>query len=163
MDEVRSSPQSKAVLGWREWVALPDLRIDPIKVKVDTGARSSTLHAYDIEYLQRRGRGYVAFKVHPRQRDSQRVVRCEAPLHDVRRVRSSDGTAQQRPVIRTRLALGGNEWEIDLTLTARDAMGFRMLLGREAVRRRFVVDPGRSYLFGRIQGGGSGHRPRRKR
>jgi hypothetical protein len=138
-----------ACLGWREWVSLPQLKISAIKVKVDTGARSSSLHAYDIEYEQRQGRTFVRFKVHPRQRNSKLVVACRAPLHDTRTVRSSTGSAQRRPVIRTSVAIGPATWDIDLTLTSRDAMGFRMLLGREAIRRRFVVDPGRSFLLGK--------------
>jgi hypothetical protein len=136
-------------LGWREWISMPQLKIDAIKVKVDTGARSSSLHAYDIEYEKHREHTFVRFKVHPRQRNSTLVVDCRAALHDMRTVRSSSGTAQRRPVIRTSIAIGEAVWDIDLTLTSRDAMGFRMLLGREAIRKRFVVDPGRSFLLGK--------------
>jgi hypothetical protein len=133
-------------VGWREWVALPELDIQRIKVKVDTGARSSSLHAYDIEVFSRGRRDYVRFTVHPVQRESRTTVHCVAELHEHRHVRSSSGHREYRPIVRTLVELGGERWPIDLTLTTRDAMGFRMLLGREAIRKRFLVDPGRSYL-----------------
>lgn len=136
------------ILGWREWLALPDLHISHIKVKVDTGARSSALHAFDIHHFERDGTAMVRFKVHPHQRSTTVTVEAEAPLWDERLVRSSSGHTQPRPVIRTPIALGDRQWSIELTLTNRDAMGFRMLLGREAVRHRFLVDPGRSYRLG---------------
>lgn len=136
-------------MGWREWVALPGLGIDWIKVKVDTGARSSTLHAIDVHRFERDGAAWVRFAVHPYQRDFAKTVRCEAPLVDERHVRSSVGHVQHRPVIRAVVRSGAVEWPVEITLTNRDAMGFRMLLGRQAIRHRFVVDPGRSYLAGR--------------
>lgn len=134
-------------VGWREWVGLPDLGIGRIKVKVDTGARSSSLHAYDIEVFSRGKRDFVRFTVHPVQRETRTTVRCLAELHEHRHVKSSSGHREYRPIIRTMVELGGERWPIDVTLTTRDAMGFRMLLGREAIRKRFLVDPGRSYLF----------------
>jgi hypothetical protein len=134
-------------IGWREWVALPELDISRIKVKVDTGARSSSLHAYDIEVFSRGRRDFVRFAVHPVQRETRTTVHCVAELHEHRHVKSSSGHREYRPIIRTLVELGGERWPIDLTLTTRDAMGFRMLLGREATRKRFLVDPGRSYLF----------------
>jgi hypothetical protein len=136
-----------AKIGWREWVGLPELDISRIKVKVDTGARSSSLHAFDIEVFSRGRRDYVRFTVHPVQRELKTTVHCVAELHEHRHVKSSSGHREYRPIIRTLVQLGGERWPIDLTLTTRDAMGFRMLLGREAIRKRFVVDPGRSYLF----------------
>ncbi|KPK17393.1 MAG: hypothetical protein AMJ62_01385 [Myxococcales bacterium SG8_38] len=135
-----------SVIGWREWVALPDLGISRIKAKVDTGARSSSLHAYDIEVFSRGPRDYVRFVVHPVQRETKTTIHCIAELHEHRHVKSSSGHREYRPIIRTSLELGAERWPIDLTLTTRDAMGFRMLLGREAIRGRFVVEPGRSYL-----------------
>ena len=134
-------------VGWREWVGLPELDIRRIKVKVDTGARSSSLHAYDIEVFTRGKRDFVRFVVHPVQRETKTTVRCVAELHEHRHVKSSSGHREYRPIIRTLVKLGGDTWPIDLTLTTRDEMGFRMLLGREAIRKRFLVDPGRSYLF----------------
>lgn len=135
------------LIGWREWVALPDLGVERIKVKVDTGARTSSLHAYDVERFARRGAQWVRFQVHPMQRESRETIFCEAPIRDFRYVRSSNGRRELRPVIRTNLHLNGEDWLIDLNLTSRDMMGFRMLLGREAVRNRFAVHPGRSFLI----------------
>lgn len=137
----------RAVVGWREWVALPELGVERIKAKVDTGARSSALHAWDVTEFERDGERWVRFAVHPIQRDNETVVRCEARCTDRRRVRSSSGVATLRPVIGTELRLGERRWRIELTLVRRDVMGFRMLLGRQAVRRRFLVDPGRSFLM----------------
>jgi hypothetical protein len=134
-------------MGWREWLALPELQIPAIKAKVDTGARSSALHAFDLHRFTRDGQAMVQFKVHPQQRSTAHTVAVEAAVWDERMVRSSNGQAHPRPVIRTPVQLAGQQWWIDLTLTNRDAMGFRMLLGREAVRQRFWVDPGGSYLL----------------
>jgi hypothetical protein len=125
------------------------LSVERIKAKVDTGARSSSLHAFDIRILVR-AHPVVLFKVHPLQHDASREIACEAPLLEQRWVRSSNGKRELRPVVRTRLGLGEDAWAIDLTLTARDSMGFRMLLGREAVRRRFTVDPAVSYLVRKL-------------
>lgn len=139
------------IIGWREWLALPSLGIDRIKAKVDTGARSSALHAIKIRRFERDGELWVSFSVHPQQRKVTQTVVCEARVHDERQVKSSVGHTQNRVVIRERVELLGESFYIDLTLTNRDAMGFRMLLGREAIRRRFLVDPGRSYLAGRAR------------
>mgnify|MGYP002624943722 CR=1 FL=1 len=132
-------------MGWREWVALPDLGIDTIKAKVDTGARSSSLHALHIERFRRRRRDWVRFGVHPLQRSVEPLIQVEAQLHDVRHVRSSNGVAAERPVIVTRVVWNEDSWPVELTLASRDAMGFRMLLGRQAVRGRCLVDAGNSY------------------
>ncbi|MGD2180036.1 ATP-dependent zinc protease [Lusitaniella coriacea] len=140
------TPSQLPVIGWREYLQLPELGISEIKAKIDTGARSSALHAFDIEYFERDGTPMVSFKVHPRQRDNHPTIQTEAKLLDKREVRSSSGQAQLRPVIQTSVQLGDEQWSIELTLTNRDDMGFRMLLGREAVRRRFLVDAGNSYL-----------------
>jgi hypothetical protein len=142
----QASEQSLPVIGWREQVALPELGIPEVKAKIDTGARSSALHAFDVHTFERDGIQMVRFKVHPYQRDTHRTVETEAELVDEREVRSSGGHAQLRPVIQTAVALGGKCWSIELTLTNRDVMGFRMLLGRQAVRRRFLVDAGQSFL-----------------
>ena len=138
----------RPIIGWREWLDLPDLGIHRIKVKVDTGARTSSLHAFDLEHFEVEGESWVRFLVHPLQRDAETTVAVETPLADERRVRPSTGRAAVRPVIRTRAVLGGSCWPIEITLINRDVMGFRMLLGRQAVRRRFLVDPGRSFLAG---------------
>jgi hypothetical protein len=142
------TPSRKLVIGWREWIALPELGIAAIKPKIDTGARSSSLHAFNMETFERAGATWVRFDVHPMQR-SATAVRAEARVLEFRHVRSSSGHQSLRPVIRTDKALGARRWSVELTLAARDEMGFRMLLGREAVRGRFVVDPARSYLLGK--------------
>lgn len=137
------------VMGWREWIELPQLGIRRIKAKVDTGARSSSLHAENIELFQLRGDIGVRFVVVPLQRSRLHPVACQARLYDERYVKSSNGTRELRPVIRTAIQWAGHTWEVDVTLTSRDLMGFRMLLGREAIRRRCLVDTAGSYFGGR--------------
>lgn len=136
-------------IGWREWLALPELGIDAIKAKIDTGARSSVLHAYDVEPYRDGGKRMVRFKIHPYQRNYRFSVAATAEVIDRRWVRSSSGHRTYRPVIATPVHLGPMTWMVELTLTNRDEMGFRMLLGRSALRRRFLIDPGQSYLHGR--------------
>ena len=142
-------PNRKRVLetiGWREWVDLPELGIHCIKAKVDTGARSSALHAFDIETLENGNQTMVRFKVHPIQRDAHTVVVCEAPLVDWRKVRSSTGRAMIRPAIRSQVRVGSRVIKTEITLVRRDLMGFRMLLGRRALKQKFLVDCGRSFV-----------------
>lgn len=141
-------PASLPVLGWREWVSLPELGILRIKAKVDTGARSSALHAVEVEELEVDGEQRVRFVLMPEQRQGDLQHRIEAPLVDRRSVRSSSGTATMRPVVRVQVGVGGVRWPVEVTLARRDDMGFRMLLGRTAVRGRFLVDPGRSFVQG---------------
>ena len=133
-------------IGWREWVSLPDLGIEWIKAKVDTGARTSALHAFGLDFVTRDGIDCVRFVVHPIQRDHRETVEAVLPVVDERQVTSSSGHRSLRPVVSTRVRLAGRTWPIELTLTNRDEMGFRMLLGRSAVRRRFLVDPGASFV-----------------
>lgn len=134
------------VIGWREWIGLPDLGLEEIKVKIDTGARSSALHAFNIKEFKRDGKAMVSFILHPYQRDARTMVHAEAELAGYRRVRNPGGRIESRPCIRTRIKLLGREWLIDLTLTNRDMMGFRMLLGRQAIRGKFLIHAGRSFL-----------------
>lgn len=137
------------IIGWREWVTLPELGIKTIKVKVDSGARSSSLHAFDLKTFDRDGEQWVRFKVHPLQRSCEKIIAVEAPVLEFRSVKSSSGIAKMRPVIITEVELLGEKWSVELTLASRDNMGFRMLLGREAFRGRFLVDGGKSYYGGK--------------
>jgi hypothetical protein len=141
--------RGRDIIGWREWVALPDLGIPEIKAKVDTGADNSALHAFDMEFFERDGVRRVRFEVHPRQRKRKPSISCEAEVVSERRVKNPGGRLEVRPVIRTRLVVAGREIEALVNLTTRDEMSFRMLLGRRTIRGRFLVDPGRSYLGGR--------------
>lgn len=155
------TPRKKAprpTLGWREWVTLPDLGIEALKAKIDTGALTSSLHAFDVKPFKRSGTAMVRFKVHPVQRNRKIVTAAEAPLLDWRAVRSSSGHQDLRPVIETTLCVGDDQWPIEVTLTRRDQLGFRMLLGRRALRRRVLIDPGRSFLRGRRPPGREGSR-----
>lgn len=137
------------IIGWREWVSLPELGIKRIKAKVDTGARSSSIHAFDVESFERDGDEWVRFKVYPVQRSTRKAVTVESKLLESRSVRSSSGKATIRPVILARIKLLGLTWPVELTLANRDQMGFRMLLGRQAFRDRFLVDAGSSYFGGK--------------
>lgn len=137
------------VVGWREWLVLPELGIKQIKAKVDTGARTSALHAYYVDPFKRHGETWVRFGIHPKQHDSNFKLECEARVRDRRVVSDSGGHKERRYVIETQLVLGGFRWKSELTLTDRDSMKFRMLLGRRALNGRFLVDPARSYLIGK--------------
>lgn len=141
---------TKIKIGWEEWCALPDLGLPAVKAKIDTGAKTSSLHAYDIEPFVCDDIDYVRFKVHPLQ-GSQKIERsCMAPLIDRRSVTSSNGEREKRYVIKTRLDFSGTVIFAELTLTSRYNMAFRMLLGREAMRKaRFLVDPAKSFLLGK--------------
>jgi hypothetical protein len=144
-----SKPAAKRIrIGWREWLALPDLGIAQIKAKIDTGARSSALHAFDINLVDGPTETMVHFRVAPLQRSTRSVKVCSAPLLGWRQVRNSGGQETLRPVVISTVDCFGLRWPIELTLINRDAMGFRLLLGRQALRQRFLVHPGRSYLAG---------------
>ena len=133
-------------LGWREWVALPEFGISRIKAKIDTGARTSALHAFSIDPFERDGSKWVRFLMHPLQGDDSTVVECEALVLGERMVRDSGGHEELRYVIETTLQIADTVFPIEATLTARDNMLFRMLVGRTAMSKRFLVDPGRSFL-----------------
>lgn len=140
----------RPTIGWREWVTLPELDVPAIKAKVDTGAATSSLHAWNVTDgpVGADDQPTLRFVLHPVQRDASHQLEVVAPLVGWRKVRSSNGQVEERPVIATTIALGGHVVPVEITLTRRDQMGFRMLLGRAALRRRFLVDPGRSFLTG---------------
>lgn len=126
---------------------MPEFGIPEVKAKIDTGARTSAIHAFNTRRFKKNGQTWVRFKLHPRKRRRKPEVLCEARIVDFREVMSSNGRAERRPVIETDLQLGPYKRKIELTLTNRDQMGYRMLVGREALRKMFVVDPGSSYTF----------------
>ena len=137
------------IIGWREWVGLPEFGIKAIKAKADTGARSSSLHVFNLQEFERDGEKWVRFQLQPIQRKSNKTPPLEVKVLEFRSVRSSSGKATIRPVIITEVELLGIKWPVELTLASRTKMSFRMLLGREAIRRRFLVDTGNSYYGGK--------------
>ncbi|MDH3692011.1 MAG: ATP-dependent zinc protease [Gammaproteobacteria bacterium] len=141
--------QDPLVFGWREWVTLPELGLPQIKAKVDTGARTSALHAFKLRPFTEGGIQRIEFYIHPRQRNIEKEVVCAADIIDQRSVTDSGGHSEERWVIQTLLAIGQYSWPIEVTLTARDNMKFRMLLGRNAIKDHALVDSSASYLVGK--------------
>lgn len=139
----------KITVGWREWVSLPELSIPHIKAKIDTGARTSALHAFHLAHYTRRGVSRVRFSMHPYQKNIKEIVECDAEVCDYRLVSDSGGHREKRYVIQTTLQLGDLQWPVEMTLTNRETMKFRMLLGRTAMYGRMKVDPEKSYLVGK--------------
>ena len=147
-----SGGNHRQILGWREWVSLPCLGIAAIKAKLDTGAKTSALHAWDLSLRTVDGRQWIRFRVNSMQRDEVESVVCEAPLSDQRWVTNSSGTSERRYIICTSLQIGPSRWPIELSLTNRDSMEFPMIIGREAMRDRLIVDPRASFRAGRRAG-----------
>ncbi len=139
----------KALVGWQEWCGLSQLHIPYIKAKIDTGAKTSALHAFNINEVVRQGQKWVEFDIHPLQANNKIAQKCQAKVIDEREVISSTGHREHRYVITTLLTLGLLSYPIELTLSNRDPMKFRMLLGREALHNKFLVDPAHKLLLGR--------------
>ena len=138
------------VMGWREWVVLPELGIDRIKAKIDTGARTSALHAFSLQPFIENGVNMIRFEMHPLQHDVETMITCVARVVDKRLVTDSGGHEEERFVIETPITIAGQTWSIEITLTERENMLFRMLLGRRALRKRFIINPARSFVTTRV-------------
>ena len=142
--------EDKVLIGSEEWCSFPSLGIPAIKARVDSGAKTSSIHAFNIQSFRRGGMLWVSFEVHPIQNNRKAVVRCERPVIDKRKVKSSSGVAETRYVIQVPMKVADHTWDVELTLANRDSMGYRMLLGREAMSGRMVVDPSASFILGDI-------------
>lgn len=143
----RKLKKTRILVGWREWVALPELGITTIKAKIDTGARTSALHAFSLKTFKEGTQEKIRFDIHPLQHNKDIVVTCVADVIDLRWVSDSGGHREERYVIQTPLKVGEYSWPIEITLTERDTMLFRMLLGRSAIRKRFLIEPAKSFII----------------
>ena len=139
------------IVGWREWVCLPDLGLARIKAKIDTGARTSALHAFSLQPFVENGKNRIRFDIHPLQHNTELVVTCVADIVDKRLVTDSGGHEEERYVIETPITIAGQTWPIEITLTERENMLFRMLLGRRALRKHFIVNPARSFVTTKVK------------
>jgi hypothetical protein len=139
-------PQDKMIIGNLEACDLPDIGIQNLHIRVDTGAATSSLHVDNIEQFKKDGKAYVNFDIHPDSHNVDRIIRCTAPLSDARKIKSSNGEAERRHVIKATFALNGESWPIEITLTDRSDMSYLMLLGREGMADRVLVDPSASFL-----------------
>lgn len=145
-----SKPTSKKVIGSEEWCSFPELGVPAIKARVDSGAKTSSIHAFNIQPFRRGKQSWVSFEIHPIQNNRRTVIRCERPIVDKRVVKSSSGLSETRYVVCATIKLGDDLWDIELTLANRDSMGFRMLLGREAMQDRLIVDPSEKCILGQV-------------
>ncbi len=143
-----SDGNQRRILGWREWVSLPHLGISAIRAKLDTGAKTSALHAWDVSLRTVDGRQWIRFRVPSMREEEAASIECEAPVSDERWVTNSSGAGERRYIISTDLQIGRSSWPIELSLTNRDAMEFPMIIGREAMRNRLIVDPTASFRAG---------------
>jgi hypothetical protein len=137
---------NKIIIGRLESIDLPQLGIEDLEVRVDTGAKTSSLHVDNIKKSIVDGVHQVTFDIHPDSHNVNRIVTCTAPLSDIRKIKSSNGTSEQRYVIDTTIVLGGESWAIEISLTDRSDMSYLMLFGREALGERFLVDPSKVFL-----------------
>ena len=137
------------IIGACEWVALPELGINQLRARVDTGAKTCALHALDIEQIERDGVAYAVFRIPVGRHEATRMQRCEAPIRRTRRVKNTSGEPEERLTIRTPLIVGHSNWEVDITLTNREKMQYRMLLGRTAMENHALVYPARTFLQGK--------------
>lgn len=137
---------NKIIIGRLESISLPDLAIDDLPVRIDTGAQTSSLHVDNIRKFYKNGKPCVKFDIHPDIHNVGSIVPCSALIYDIRRIKSSNGSTEQRYVIKTPMSLGDNSWPIEITLTDRSDMSYLMLLGREAMKKRILVDPSRVFL-----------------
>lgn len=144
---IKKNKHPELISGWREWASLPEIGIEQIKVKLDTGAKTSSLHAFQISTFKKNNQDWVKFDLHPLQDNDTFIKTCMCPIIDYRWITSSNGQSQQRYIISTSVKLGPLFWPIDISLANRDEMGFRMLLGRDAIKKNLLVDAGRSYIL----------------
>lgn len=140
------SLKNKLLIGRSEWCGLPDLKIKKIKAKIDTGAKTSAIHAFNMRIVKKSNKKLIYFDVYPLQRNQTKLVHCHAPLIDTRKVMSSSGHKENRYVILTTLNIGDQSWAIEVTLSNRDPLQYRMILGREALSNRVLIDPSVTYL-----------------
>lgn len=138
------------IIGAEEWCTFPSLGIPAVKARVDSGAKTSSLHAFNIEKFAKNSNAWVRFEIHPLQKDKKISIICEAEIIDKRKVKSTSGISEKRFVVQVPLCIGSDTWDVEVTLTNRDSMGYRMLLGREAMMNRFLIDPSSSFLMGEI-------------
>lgn len=142
---MKKKKKALEIIGWREWVSFPNLGIKTIKAKIDTGARTSALHVSHIRVVK--GSNIVKFRIHPVQRRARPMIEASAVMVSRREIKSSNGELSVRPVIRTKIKIGENIFPIELSLVNRDLMGFRLLIGRSALKDRYIVNPGKSFLL----------------
>jgi ribosomal protein S6--L-glutamate ligase len=148
--KIREDVSDKLLIGWQEWCSLPGLGIPLLKAKIDTGAKTSAIHAFDFHRFTKSSRDLVKFRIHPLQGTSVATISCIAPIIDIRPVMSSNGHKETRIVVLTPLVLGDKSWDIEVTLSNRDPLRFRLLLGREALKNRVIIDPHRACCLGDI-------------
>ena len=138
---------TKMIIGGLEICQLPELGIRDLQVRVDTGAKTSSLHVDNLTHFKKQGKPWVAFDIHPDVHNVRSIIHCEARIHDIRNVKSSNGESQERYVIKTQLRLGNDAWPIEITLADRSDMSYLMLLGREGMSNRVLVDPSETFVL----------------